>query len=868
MKPRRLFIAVKGFTGEAKAGGEVKVSRGSLLSQDDARKASPGGTFWAKVMDTDKVVRVPLSAAQELSGAHSGLLEAVTNGDERLALFQQERLMRRLSDLRTGDPVRVQITSASGQKVQGIVRYRGPIDKSKHDTSVIFGVELVGSAAGKGFTDGSFKGQKFFSCRENCGVFVPVNRIEPVDSGNGSPLVPRRLSARECTRIQLTSGDPLSSPGLEIGDRVFFNMDDSTPTGTVLFCDHLPRKLETGVFVGIRLDKPVGSWDGRFKGQVLCHLPSPGYGMLLPISKVHKEQADRSPVSLASSSSLSTSDDYEDCSSPSSIKYPPRMEDCSPKDPPTVVPSTDLEDHKKKEVGALERKKKEEDEEEEEEDDFDDKNGQYSHHLLEINSMVEVNNPPIYGVIRWIGELPDVDETIAGLELEEPLPSGCTDGQYRGIRYFRCQPNKALFVKLRRCRPDSRFGSLQNMENPVLRCNSLDFRVYASAKVEEDTPPPPLGKQGMEHLSGWKKGIQGHCNSCYLDATLFCMFTFTSVLDSMLLRPADKNDGESYIETRDLLRTEIVNPLRKNGYVCATKIMALRKVLETAGHSSGFTSEEKDPEEFLTLLFRVLKMEPLFQIRSARKDPHGCIFYQIFVEDHSTRAVPTVQELLEGSLVTGDLKFTEAPSCLILQMPRNGKNFKAFHTIQPSLELDLTDLLEETPRECCVCQGLAVTECLDCYEDPSFGVRHIKQFCRICSQQVHRHRARRGHQPRPLHLPEELSRLGSLPDVVPRQTMQLFGVLCIETSHYVAFTRHGPDVHQWLFFDSMADREGGLNGFNIPRVTPCSEVADYLEMSPEELQRLDPKSMPTYARRLLCDAYMCFYHSPSLGLYK
>lgn len=62
--------------------------------------------------------------------------------------------------------------------------------------------------------------------------------------------------------------------------------------------------------------------------------------------------------------------------------------------------------------------------------------------------------------------------------------------------------------------------------------------------------------------------------------------------------------------------------------------------------------------------------------------------------------------------------------------------------------------------------------------------------------------------------------------------------------------------------------QGGLNGFNIPRVTPCSEVADYLEMSPEALQGLNPKSLPSYARRLLCDAYMCFYHSPSLSLYK
>lgn len=48
--------------------------------------------------------------------------------------------------------------------------------------------------------------------------------------------------------------------------------------------------------------------------------------------------------------------------------------------------------------------------------------------------------------------------------------------------------------------------------------------------------------------------------------------------------------------------------------------------------------------------------------RSADKDPQGCIFYQIFMEGALpgvTQGVPTVQQLLEGSLATGDLKFTE-----------------------------------------------------------------------------------------------------------------------------------------------------------------------------------------------------------------
>lgn len=40
----------------------------------------------------------------------------------------------------------------------------------------------------------------------------------------------------------------------------------------------------------------------------------------------------------------------------------------------------------------------------------------------------------------------------------------------------------------------------------------------------------------LASICGKFKGIQGHHNSCYLDATLFSMFTFTSVFDSILYR--------------------------------------------------------------------------------------------------------------------------------------------------------------------------------------------------------------------------------------------------------------------------------------------------------------------------------------------
>ena len=39
--------------------------------------------------------------------------------------------------------------------------------------------------------------------------------------------------------------------------------------------------------------------------------------------------------------------------------------------------------------------------------------------------------------------------------------------------------------------------------------------------------------------------------------------------------------------------------------------------------------------------------------------------------------------------------------------------------------------------------------------------------------------------------------------------MELFAVVCIHTSHYVAFVKGGSGADApWCFFDSMADREG------------------------------------------------------------
>uniref|UniRef100_A0A8C2HJ10 ubiquitinyl hydrolase 1 n=1 Tax=Cyprinus carpio TaxID=7962 RepID=A0A8C2HJ10_CYPCA len=452
---------------------------------------------------------------------------------------------------------------------------------------------------------------------------------------------------------------------------------------------------------------------------------------------------------------------------------------------------------------------------------------------LEVGSLVEVKeNPPLCGVIRWVGLPPGLQEPLAGLELEEECV-GCTDGTFKGIRYFTCPPKKALFVKLKCCRPDSRFPSLHHSPNPIERCNSIAFGGYLSEVVNENTPPR-TENDSLEVMVGKKKGIQGHYNSCYLDSTLH-----TKCLISL------------------------------HGYVCATKIMKLRRILEKVEAASGFTSEEKDPEEFLNILFHhILRVDPLLKLRSAGQKVQDCYFYQIFMDKKDKVLVPTSQQLLEWSFINSDLKFAEAPSCLIIQMPRFGKDFKMFNKIFPSLELDITDLLDDTPRECRICGGLALYECRECYEDCDITPGKIKQFCEKCNTQVHLHPRRKSHRYVKLSIPKELQESVWRQGSYPHQQMELFAVLCIETSHYVAFVKYGSADSAWLFFDSMADRDGGQNGFNIPQVSPCPEVGAYLKMTPEELHALDPKNIQGYARRLLCDAYMCMYQSPTMSLYK
>nr|XP_020633462.1 ubiquitin carboxyl-terminal hydrolase CYLD-like [Pogona vitticeps] len=480
---------------------------------------------------------------------------------------------------------------------------------------------------------------------------------------------------------------------------------------------------------------------------------------------------------------------------------------------------------------------------------------------LDVNSVVQIDlekGNSVTGTIRWVGCLPNTREKVAGVELDEE--KGVSDGELQGIRYFSCPPKRGLFVKLESCQPDMRFQTNSHTPWESLELSGPDTPVVFS------NLPPLRDEMAVKVLSGRMRGIQGHCNSCYMDAALFSLFSCTSVLDSMLYKPSFPPE----LQVQKILRDKIVNPLRQNGFVAARSVMDLRHHLTEKGQCSSFATSEKDPEEFLNLIMhRILGIEPLLKLQSGRLKEQECYYYQIFMDKQEDLVVPNVQQLVEHSFLSSDLKLVEIPSCFIIQMPRFGKEYKMFSKIIPSLELDITDLLQDSPRECFVCGDAATRECSACFKDKMFADTGLKQYCDPCCRQAHSHYQRKAHRTTELHIPEEFHRAFCQGNRrVPREKLELFAVLCIETSHYVAFVKYGPEKENWMFFDSMADRHGDENGYNIPTVTLCPEVAKYLEMPVAALAMEQPRDMEGVAKRLFCDAYMYMYQSKRMALYK
>ena len=117
--------------------------------------------------------------------------------------------------------------------------------------------------------------------------------------------------------------------------------------------------------------------------------------------------------------------------------------------------------------------------------------------------------------------------------------------------------------------------------------------------------------------------------------------------------------------------------------------------------------------------------------------------------------------------------------------------------------------------QCITCENRAVFECSSCYGLMGEGLSSTL-FCNECVHRVHANLDQ--NLPNLNHKPKRIR--NESPNNKTKRFMELFAILCIETSHYVAFVRCGSSRYKgklkssWCFFDSMADRIGNIFTIN------------------------------------------------------
>ncbi|KRZ61990.1 Ubiquitin carboxyl-terminal hydrolase CYLD [Trichinella nativa] len=228
----------------------------------------------------------------------------------------------------------------------------------------------------------------------------------------------------------------------------------------------------------------------------------------------------------------------------------------------------------------------------------------------------------------------------------------------------------------------------------------------------------------------------------------------------------------------DVLRCNIVYPLYQ--YVRADRVMEFRRLItEIAPDMKGFMEEEKDVEEFLNLIFgHICQVEPDIKLSSNESS----YLFQLICSDQqpssqSCKTVVSVQQLLEQSFFDLNILLKRIPTRFILQILRYGKE-RLYRGVLPSLSTRVLEM---------------------------FTFSRFTMFRMLFDRNLLFHCALKSEQDRAVITPPSID-VRSPPSPV---ILQLAAVLCIESSHYVSFVRVGDRPESdWIFFDSMADREG------------------------------------------------------------
>ncbi|CAF4690601.1 unnamed protein product, partial [Rotaria magnacalcarata] len=345
--------------------------------------------------------------------------------------------------------------------------------------------------------------------------------------------------------------------------------------------------------------------------------------------------------------------------------------------------------------------------------------------------------------------------------------------------------------------------------------------------VKENLPPL------KSPILGQNKGIEGDSNSCYMDATIFCMFAYSNVFDSLL---NVKTEKKSLTQLQKLLRENIVHVLRSNiGFVERDALYHLRTQLSEATGDSSFKDVEKDPTEFLRALEGLFNFAPLKTI-APDQPPNATasnittnIMWEMFDPNPHNMLSTNIATIFLNSLSEIPAKLATIPPFLILVAPRHTRSQRSYRYIIPDRQIALDNKIVQLV--CLKCQltnhnsdrANDFYSCESCFarESPSLITPEtdakIVCYCSTCLSELHR------------DLGKELINHNARRIPVEQHKLNLFAVLCIEVAHYVAFVKcqKQQEQHEWLFFDSMSDRIH--NEKNIPLVDRVPDFEKWIE---------------------------------------
>lgn len=148
-------------------------------------------------------------------------------------------------------------------------------------------------------------------------------------------------------------------------------------------------------------------------------------------------------------------------------------------------------------------------------------------------------------------------------------------------------PPKPAPVTRRSLKDNHQASRVTKKPPPPVRSSSLkepkaEHKKDLKAEQKKD-PKAQQKKEPDTEVRNMFRGIQGSNNSCYIDATLNAMFSYSTVFDYMVtarMKEVERNSEDGVAEeVRKILRRDIVRPLRTNGFVPHESIGKFRSLL-------------------------------------------------------------------------------------------------------------------------------------------------------------------------------------------------------------------------------------------------------------------------------------------------